>query len=80
VLIVAAVELRHPMVFIIQVKPHDMTREAFHIASARTRCLRAAVNTPFTNGTGTSCSATKNDAQGGNDASSRQREAAETQQ
>lgn len=34
VLVVAAIELRHPMVLIIQMKSHDVTREAFHIAIA----------------------------------------------
>lgn len=80
VLVVTAIALRHPMVLIIQVKTLDMTREAFHIASGRTGCSRSKVNTPSTNRTGTSFSATKKDAQGGNDAGSRQRKAAETQQ
>lgn len=39
VLVVAAVELCHPMILIIQVESHDMTRKALHIAIASQSCL-----------------------------------------
>jgi hypothetical protein len=51
-LVMAAVELCHPMMFIIQVETHDVTRKVFHIADKRTRCSRASVNIPSTNYTG----------------------------
>ena len=45
-LVVAAIELRHPMVLIIQVKTHDVTREAFHIAIARQTYLMPHCGSP----------------------------------
>jgi hypothetical protein len=38
-LVVAAIELCHPMILIIQVESHDMTRKALHIAVASQSCL-----------------------------------------